>query len=46
MIVQSAGFDDLYIITDEVTDQYALKWGYGIMIKEYIQRGLLVGKKE
>lgn len=44
-IIQKAGFTDLYIISDEVTDEYAQKWGYGLMIKEFIQRGLFIGTK-
>ncbi|MDI9502729.1 MAG: hypothetical protein ACOX00_09685 [Peptoniphilaceae bacterium] len=44
-IIREAGFYDLYVMVDEVTDAYAMKWGHGLMIKEFIQSGLFVGKK-
>ena len=31
---------------DELTDAYAEKWGYGMKIKEYIQKGMIVGEKQ
>jgi len=45
MIIKNAGFKDLIPLIDDVTDEYALKWGYGLDIKNYIQRGLFIGKK-
>ena len=44
-MIRKSGIEDLYVIMDEVTDEYAMKWGYGMMIKDYIQRGLFIGKK-
>lgn len=44
-IIKNAGFKDIIPLIDEVTDEYALKWGYGLDIKNYIQRGLFLGKK-
>ncbi|MEL3904608.1 MAG: hypothetical protein P1P63_05810 [Treponemataceae bacterium] len=45
-IIRTAGFSRLHTVVDEVTDAYALKWGYGLSIKKYIQRTLFVGTKE
>ena len=44
-IIEKAGFKNILIIKDEVTDAYAEKWGYGLKIKEYIQRGMIMGEK-
>lgn len=44
-IIEKAGFKNIIILKDEVTDAYAEKWGYGLKIKEYIQRGMIMGKK-
>lgn len=44
-IIHNAGFEDVKIDMQEVTDEYAQKWGYGNDIKKYIQRGIIVGKK-
>lgn len=33
------------IINSDVTDEYAEKWGYGKGMKDYIQSGLLIGRK-
>lgn len=38
-IIERAGFAKVTILRDEVTDAYALKWGYGMGIKDYIERG-------
>lgn len=43
-IVKSAGFK-LSLTSEEVTDEYALKWGYGLAIKEFIQKTMLIGMK-
>ncbi|PIE98013.1 MAG: methyltransferase [Treponema sp.] len=45
-IIKKAGFKQLHTIVDEVTDAYALKWGYGLKIKDYIQRTFFIGKKQ
>ena len=44
-VIKKAGFKNIIIIKDEVTDAYAEKWGYGLKIKEYIQRGMIMGEK-
>ena len=44
-IIEKAGFKNIIIIKDEVTDAYAEKWEYGLKIKEYIQRGMIMGEK-
>lgn len=44
-IIHKAGFHDLYIVTEEVTDVYAQKWGHGMGIKEFIQTSLLIATK-
>ena len=35
-ILENVGFKDIDIQLNEVTDEYARKWGYGLEIKEYI----------
>lgn len=44
-IIKKAGFNKFQIINSDVTDEYAEKWGYGKGMKDYIQSGLLIGKK-
>lgn len=44
-IMKQAGFKKLVPVIDEVTDEYARKWGFGLKIKEFIQRGLFIGGK-
>lgn len=44
-LMNQAGFTQLIPMVDEVTDAYANKWGFGLAIKEYIQSGLLIGRK-
>lgn len=44
-IMEQAGFHELAPLIDEVTDEYARKWGFGLEIQEFIQRGLFIGKK-
>ena len=44
-IIEKSGFKNIIILKDEVTDAYAEKWGYGMKIKEYIQKGMIVGEK-
>lgn len=44
-IIKKAGFKNILILEDEVTDAYAEKWGYGLNIKEYIQRGMIMAEK-
>ncbi len=45
-IIHKTGIPELYVVTEEVTDAYAMKWGHGLMIKEFIQTSLLIGKKK
>ena len=44
-IIKKAGFMKFQIINSDVTDEYAEKWGYGKGMKDYIQSGLLIGRK-
>ena len=44
-ILENAGFRDIDIYLDEVTDEYARKWGYGLMIKDYIGNAEIVAYK-
>ena len=44
-IIGKAGFTKFQIINSDVTDEYAEKWGYGKGMKDYIQSGLLIGRK-
>ena len=44
-IIKKAGFNKFQIINSDVTDEYAEKWGYGKVMKDYIQSGLLIGRK-
>ena len=44
-IIIKAGFTKFQIINSDVTDEYAEKWGYGKGMKDYIQSGLLIGRK-
>ena len=44
-IIRKAGFTKFQIINSDVTDEYAEKWGYGKVMKDYIQSGLLIGRK-
>ena len=44
-IIKKAGFTKFQIINSDVTDEYAEKWGYGKGMKDYIQSGLLIGRK-
>ena len=42
---KKAGFTKFQIINSDVTEEYAEKWGYGKGMKDYIQSGLLIGRK-
>ena len=44
-IIRKAGFTKFQIIISDVTDEYAVKWGYGKEMKDFIQSGLLIGRK-
>ncbi|ERL24680.1 hypothetical protein HMPREF1249_1387 [Jonquetella sp. BV3C21] len=44
-IIRQAGFRDFSVLTAEVTDQYADKWGFGMTIKEWIQSTIILGRK-
>ena len=44
-IIKKAGFTKFQIINSDVTEEYAEKWGYGKGMKDYIQSGLLIGRK-
>ena len=44
-IIKKAGLNKLQIINSDVKDEYEDKWGYGKGMKDYIQSGLLIGRK-
>ena len=44
-ILVAAGFRDIDIAFDEVTDEYARKWGYGLEIKQYIGNAEILAYK-
>lgn len=44
-IMKQAGFRELIPLVDDVTDEYAKKWGFGLILKDYIQSGLFIGRK-
>lgn len=44
-IIRKEGFDDVLMLTEEVSDEYARKWGYGMGIKEWIQKTYIMGRK-
>lgn len=44
-MLESAGFRDIDIQLNEVTDEYARKWGYGLTIKEYIGNADIIAFK-
>lgn len=44
-IIKKAGFTNFFAKSEEVTDQYAEKWGYGLKIKEFIQETMFIGNK-
>lgn len=44
-ILQKSGFRAIDIKLNEVTDEYARKWGYGLMIKDYIGNAEIIAYK-
>lgn len=44
-ILIDRGFKDVSIELNEVSDEYARKWGYGLKIKEYIGNGNILAYK-
>ncbi|NBI07281.1 methyltransferase [Senegalia massiliensis] len=44
-ILVNTGFKNIDIKLNEVTDEYARKWGYGLKIKEYIGNGEILAYK-
>lgn len=40
-IIAGSGFTRFVVRQDEVTDEYALKWGYGLGIKAYIGKAFI-----
>lgn len=43
--IREAGFSEVVPLVEDVTPEYAAKWGTGLDIQNYIQSGLLIGKK-
>ncbi len=46
MILRKSGFSDIDIQLNEVTDEYARKWGHGLKIKEYIASADILAYKK
>lgn len=44
-ILKNVGFRNIEIDLKEVTDEYAMKWGHGLKIKEYIGSGDILAYK-
>lgn len=44
-LIHAAGFQGIIPLIDEVTEEYAHKWGFGMDLTQYIQRGLFIGQK-
>lgn len=44
-LLTAIGFVNIAVISEEVTDAYARKWGHGLIIKDYIQSSLIYAKK-
>lgn len=44
-LLENIGFRNIEIILNEVTDEYARKWGHGLDIKEYIGSGDILAYK-
>lgn len=44
-ILENAGFTNIDIQLNEVTDEYARKWGYGLKIKQYIGNADIIAYK-
>ena len=44
-MLTNIGFKNIDIQLDEITDEYANKWGYGLKIKEYIGNGEIIAYK-
>ena len=44
-ILENIGFRNIEILSEEVTDEYAKKWGHGIQLKEYIVSGDILAYK-
>ena len=44
-ILEDTGFKDIGIQLNEVSDEYAKKWGYGLKIKEYIGNADIIAYK-
>lgn len=44
-MLNKIGFRDIGIYLEEVTDEYARKWGYGLGLKEYIGHADIIAYK-
>ncbi len=45
-MLTNTGFKDIDIQLNEVTDEYARKWGYGLSIKQYIGNADIIAYKK
>lgn len=44
-ILETIGFRNIEISLEELTDEYANKWGHGLKIKDYIVSGDILAYK-
>ena len=42
---RAIGFTNVTVVSEEVTEAYARKWGHGLAIREYIQSSLIYAEK-
>jgi methyltransferase type 11 len=42
---EKIGFTNINILSKDVSDEYAKKWGHGLEIKTYIQSSLIYAEK-
>ncbi|NLB05190.1 MAG: methyltransferase [Fastidiosipila sp.] len=42
---QTIGFARVTVVSEEVTEAYARKWGHGLAIREFIQSSLIYAEK-
>jgi hypothetical protein len=45
IVFEKIGFININILSKEVSDEYAKKWGHGLEIKNYIQSSLIYAEK-
>ena len=43
--LRAIGFTRVTVVSEEVTEAYARKWGHGLAIREFIQSSLIYAEK-